>query len=67
MQDQTTKKKGLTKHRRPGGTKRRSRSGPSSATILERAKALNLAHLRGVPSFLFPDPPPSWAKNSKES
>lgn len=56
---QDQKKSKSKKSKRTGGLgKFRKRKGHSSPDILARAKALNQAHLRGVPSFLFRDPPP---------
>lgn len=62
---QKQQKKKSKKSKRTGGLgKHRQRKGHSSPDILARAKALNQAHLRGVPSFLFRDPPP-WHPPNK--
>lgn len=67
MSDQeSSKKKGLTKKRRKGLGLLRHRNGHSTPEVLDRAKALNAAYLRGVPSFAFPDPPP-WHPPNQQS
>ena len=64
MPDQEKKKKGLTKHRRKGLGLKRHRKGHCDPKVAARSHHLNLAHLRGVSSFLY-SPPPPWVPPGK--